>query len=411
MWVVVSLISVTTAPIVIRNPVVTKDVFFFNFALRDGHFMARPIFNPQQSLVGEIIHSLERFNPRFAWIQFLFSRRDYNHLLMHTKAELESYVQLANTSQYDTRSSQKIPRKELKTQWYKLAQARIKKIEQMLSKPTVIFAINGMWVSNEGNVSSSIHQIQELPLSLSSDDTDRLRAFVYRDPRILGMLIERRMVTDISASIYSYSQSREEPPSLIFGPDEIPYYVHMPAGTSAKGLSSIRAAAHLPVGGTLNAEEVAREEGNETSKPYYLAQSMNPENESPTNQATTWFKRQPEKGGECADGIEKRKRPLVASLNKLPTLEQPLDEEEAQRLSQIASRNVRTFEVLYESQNDSKQSGITQVLLSSSCETSGDDLEKIYIPQLESIYGKLEYTIISDNKPAFVASLANLMKV
>ena len=363
--------------------------------------MARPIFTPQQSLVGEIIHSLERFNPRFAWIQFLFARRDYAHLLMHTKAELESYVQSANTSQYDERSRQKLPRKEVKTQWYKLAQARIKKIEQLLSKPTVIFGINGLWVSNESNQASSSHQLQELPLSFSSDDTDRLRAFIYRDPRILRMLVERRMVTDISRSIYSYSGSREEPPSLIFGHDEIPYYIHMPAGSSAKGLSSIRPAAHLPVGGTLNVEEVARDDDSEIRKTDLGTQGQKVEDLIIPIQAI-----QVENVSETKTG---RQRPLVASLSKLPTLEQPLEEDEAQRLSQIVSRNVRTFEVVYESQGDLKQRGITQVLLSSSCETSKDDLEQVYIPQLESIYGKLDYNLVSDNRPPFVVeTLPNL---
>lgn len=38
----------------------------------------------------------------------------------------------------------------------------IKKIEQILSKPTIIFAINGMWVANENSSASIAHQIQEL---------------------------------------------------------------------------------------------------------------------------------------------------------------------------------------------------------------------------------------------------------
>ena len=396
--------------VVINKSITVSDVLFFNFALRDGHFMARPIFSPQQSLMGELVHSLERYNPQFAWIQFLFARRDYNHLLMYTKSELENYVQFANTPQYDERSRQKIPRKEAKSQWNKLAQARIKKIEQTLSKPTIIFAINGMWVASRGNGASNEHQIQELPLSFSCDDTDRLRAFIYRDPRMLRMLIQRRMVTDISPSIYRYSRSREEPPSLILGPDEIPYYVHMPAGISAKGLSSIRPAAHLPLGGTLNVEEVAREEESVSSKVDFSNSQQKLECMAPTTLATE--RSEHDKSSERMEyQIEKSQRPLVASLNKLPTLEEPLDEDEAQRISQIVSRNVRTFEVVYESHVDLNKSGTTQVLLSSSCKSSKDDLEKIYIPQLESIYGKLDYSAISDNRPPFVVEgLQDMLK-
>ncbi len=83
-------------------------------------------------------------------------------------------------------------------------------------------------------------------------------------------------------------------------------------------------------------------------------------------------------------------------MKKIPTLEEPLEEEEAQRLSQIISRNVRTFEILYDSEKG------TKVLLSSSSETAGDDLESVYIPQLESVYGKLDYELLSDKRPDFV---------
>lgn len=391
-----------------------NSVFFFNFALKDGHFMSRPIFNPQQSLVGEIIQSLERFNPRFAWIQFLFSQRDYNRLLMYTKSELENYVQHANTAQYDERSRQKIPRKEINSQWYKLAPPRIKKIEQILPKPTVIFTINGMWVGNSNNATSSLHQLQELPLSLCSDEIDRLRPFLYRDPRILRMLVERRMVTDISPSIYRYSHSREEPPSLILSPDEIPYYVHMPTGASAKGLSTIRAAAHFPVGGTLETRELMPVESSDN----YISSNTgdSPRSREPGPQ-------QQIQGGAKVQQLEQLTRTkddqnfsnqmnswsrgtLVATLKKIPTLEQPLEEDsEAQRISQIVSRNIRTFEILYDSQGDENSNAslaTTRVLLSSSCETASDDLESIYIPQLESVYGKLDYEILSDKRPDFL---------
>lgn len=393
-----------------------KKVFFFNFALKDGHFMARPLFNPQQSLVGEIIHSLERFNPRFAWIQLLFAQRDYNHLLMYTKAELENYVQFANTSEYDERTRQKIPRKEMNTQWYKLAQSRIKKIEQMLSKPTIVFAINGMWVADANRAANSLHQLQELPFSLCSDETDRLRGFTYGDPRILSMLVERKMVTDISPSIYKYSRSREEPPSLILSPDEIPYYIHMPTGASAKGLSSIRPAAHFPVGGTLKAHEVMpslalRTSTFERAQKDDSAQGQLPE-ESTTPQAATTMQavdqlHEMEGSQRLGDQINStQKGTLVAALKKIPTLEQPLEEDEAQRLSQIISRNIRTFEILYDAKGvlDERLNpkAVTTVMLSSSSETAHDDLESVYIPQLESVYGKLAYELLSDKRPRFV---------
>jgi hypothetical protein len=394
-------------------------VFFFNFALRDGHFMSQPVFNPQQSLVGEIIHSLERFKPRFAWIQFLFSQRDYNHLLMYTKAELENYAQLANTAHYDERSRQKITGKEANSQWYKLATPRIKKIELMLPKPTVVFAINGMWVANQSYTTSSLQQLQELPLSLCSDEIDRLRAFLYRDPRILRMLVERRMVTDISPSIYRYSRSREEPPSLIFTPDEIPYYIHMPTGASAKGLLTIRPAAHFPVGGTLKARELATAEGDDnyaSSKSGHVKRSREPQQEPAQSTEAKHLEQRPQ-GRENQNPIyqmkAKSRRILVAALRKIPILEQPLEKDEAQRLGQIISRNIRTFEIVYDSEGASGQSSrekeLTSVLLSSSSETVPDDLESVYIPQLESVYGKLDYEILADKRPEFLVE--NLTRI
>jgi hypothetical protein len=395
-----------------------RGVFFFNFALKDGHFMSRPIFNPQQFLVGEIIHSLERFNPRFAWIQFLFSQRDYNHLLMYTKSELENYVQFASTTQYDERSRQKIPRKEINSQWYKLATPRIKKIEQMLPKPTVIFAINGMWVANdENNATSSLNQLSELPLSLCSDEIDRLRPFLYRDPMILRMLVERRMITDISPSIYKYCHSREEPPSLILSPEEIPYYIHMPTGVSAKGLSTIRPAAHFPVGATLKTTELMPVESydNYDSSSKTEDTPIAPELEQQLFRIQENMKAQQlvelpqEKDNQnISNKMDSRKRgTLVAALRKIPTLEQALEEDEVQRLGQIVSRNIRTFEILYDSggmldENSNTSGATTKVLLSSSSETAIDDLEGVYIPQLESVYGKLDYELNSDKRPEFV---------
>jgi hypothetical protein len=380
-----------------------KRVLFFNFALRDGHFMARPVFNSKQSLMGETIQALERFSPRFAWIQFLFSQRDYNYLLMHSKTELENYIRFANTSEYDERSRQKIPRKEVNTQWYKFAAPRVKKIEEILSKPTVIFSINGMWVANENDSANIARQIQELPFSFCSDETDRLRAYCYKDPRILKMLVDRRMVTDISPSIYRYSRSREEPPSLILGPEEIPYYIHMPTGASARGLSSIKAAAHFPVGGTLKAREVVPKEDIDIHEKINRGGPVQMpllEQEIPiTPRAYGLGQLRKDKENGIITGEQKNNTsswPPLAALKKIPTLEEPLEEDEAERLSQIISRNVRTFELLYDSEKG------TKVLLSSSSETAGDDLESVYIPQLESVYGKLDYELLSDKRPEFV---------
>jgi hypothetical protein len=390
-----------------------REPLFFNFALKDGHFMSRPVFNPQQSLIGELIHSLERFKPRFAWIQFLFGQRDYNHLFMHTKSELEAYIQFAKTEEYDVRTRQRIPKKELHTQWNKLAPARIKKIEQTLSRVTVIFAINGLWVAGEQKTGiDSEAQLHELPLSFCSDDLDRLRAFTYRDPRILRLLLERRMVTNISSSIYRYSRSREEPPSLILTPDEIPFYVHMPTGASAKGLSSTKPAAHFPLGGTLKSDRAYRSSSLGGANRSGLARGGSGLDSSYSNgtsgiQETSQARELLSKREGNVEGqVARKSGPVVAVLKKLPTLEAPLSDDEAKRLSNLVSRNVRTFEILYDSQGSLDErfnaKATTTMLLSSSGQSQVDDLERVYIPQLESVYGRLDYELLEDTRPKFV---------
>jgi hypothetical protein len=368
-------------PIVNHLTRMKRLVCFFNFALKDGHFMSRPVYNPQQSLIGEVIHSLERLNPRFAWIQILFARHDYNHLLLHTKTELENYIAFANSPEYDKTSGEKIRRKEARSQWCKLATSRIRKIEQTLSKPTFSLAINGMWVSGEMQASSDCTDlVQELPFSFCSDDTDRLIPFVYHDPRLLKMLVERRMVTDVSPSVYRYSaSSREEPPSLILTPEELPHYIHMPAGPSARALTTIRPAAHFPSAGTLKAQKL------------------------------TQVRDEPKSPIEKDDAkMEREAGRVVAELKRIPVLEEALDEEdEAPRLSQLIPSNPRTFELIYDSEGTLedgtfKPKPLTSLLLSSSGIRSRYDLEEVYIPKLESIYGKLDYQILQDNRPGFL---------
>jgi hypothetical protein len=315
---------------------------------------------------------------------------------MHAKAALEGFVQVAKETRYDETSKQRVSRREVGTQWYKMAAPRIKKIEEVLSEPTIVFGIHGMWVANEKLQSNGIAQLSELPLSLCRDGTDRLRAFWYRDPRILRMLVERIFVSDIAPSIYRYQGSREEPPSLILTPSEIPFYVHMPVGESGRGLASIRSAAHFPVGGGLRAKEMMPKTSGPLEEDASLELPRAGESEGMVGNKHSRPDDQPQ---------SRKKGAVVAALRRVPTPEEPLAEAEAQRLSLVISRNVRTFEIVFDSRGatdeHSNPKPVSTLLLSSS-ETNGEDLERVYIPALESIYGKLDYEILRDKRPRFV---------
>jgi hypothetical protein len=96
--------------------------------------------------------------------------------------------------------------------------------------------------------------------------------------------------------------------------------------------------------------------------------------------------------------------PAVVALRKIPTPEEQLKEDEIKRLCQIATGNVRSFEIQYESNSDSHsyEPGFATILLSSCAANSREDLEGVYIPQLEAVYGKLDYEFLYDTRPRFV---------
>ena len=93
----------------------------------------------------------------------------------------------------DLVSGQERDRRELHRDFYRQADARMKKADDIVSKPTVTLAIQGMWVSDSDSKS-----IGTLPFDHCSDEHDSLAIFQYRDPRMLLELIDRRMVEDIS---------------------------------------------------------------------------------------------------------------------------------------------------------------------------------------------------------------------
>ena len=211
-----------------------KQVRFFNVSLRNGIVMSTPAYPEKQAFVAHLIRALETSNPDFAWIQFLFVRSDYGAALVRLKNSMHRAKIAIEQPSLDLISGQERDRRELHRDYYRRADARMKKVDDIVTKPTITMAIQGMWVSDEPDSSS-----HALPFDHCSDEHDSLAVFQYRDPRMLLELVDRRMVADISEYLDRYTRSRLEPPSFLVTPEELQSYVHLPAGELAASLRSL----------------------------------------------------------------------------------------------------------------------------------------------------------------------------
>jgi hypothetical protein len=171
---------------------------------------------------------IERADPDFAWIQFLFVRSDYGADLVRPKNSMHRAKAAIEQPSVDLISGEEQDRKQLYRDYYRRADSRMKKVDDIVTKPTITMAIQGMWVSD---VPDSAYA---LPFDHCSDEHDSLALFRYRDPRILLELVDRRMVVDISKYFDRYTRSRLEPPSFLVTPEELQSYVHLPAGENTQ---------------------------------------------------------------------------------------------------------------------------------------------------------------------------------
>lgn len=206
----------------------------------------------------------------------------------------------------------------------------MKKVDDIVTKPTITLAIQGMWVSDEPG------SIKALPFDHCVDEHDSLAIFQYRDPRMLIELVDRRMVEDISKYLDGYTKSRLEPPSFIVTPEELQSYVHLPAGETAMSLSSL--------------------EGGTSTRGFTPA---------------------------AVDGEEANRGEVSSNLVKLvavPKMEKVLEDGSVQPLAHLASSSVRTFELVY-------RHGRTGLLLSA--ETVAEMTR--YAGLLSTVYGGLKF--------------------
>jgi hypothetical protein len=318
-----------SGPPPVSQKLARKNVRFLSASLRNGVVMSTPAYPEKQAFVAHLIRALETSNPRFAWIQFLFVRSDYRAALVRLKNSIRAAKLLIEQPSVDLVSGQESERRELHRDYYRRADSRMKKVDDIVTKPTATLAVQGMWVSDDPG------SINALPFDHCVDEHDSLAVFLYRDPRMLLELVDRRMVQDISKYLDGYTKSRLEPPSFIVTPEELQSYVHLPAGETAASLSSL---------------------GGGTSTRGFTPASVDGEEANL---------------GEVSSNLVR----LVA----VPKMEKVLEDSSVQPLAHLASSTVRTFELVYEG-------GKTEVLLSAE---TVEDMKK-YASLLSLVYGRLK---------------------
>lgn len=331
-----------------------KRVRFFSVSLRNGIVVSTPSYREDQAFVGQLIRSIEAANPEFAWVQFLFLRSNYGPDLVRLRNQMHRAKVTIEQPAIDLVSGQEHDRRELHRDFYRQADARMKRVDDIASKPTITLAIQGMWVEDKDSP-KPVSTL--LPFDHCSDLHDCLAVFEYRDPRMLLELVDRRMVTDISAYLDAFTKSRLEPPSFIVTPQELQSFVHLPAGEVIKSIHPIKwgtSMINFDRGATGSAG--SREEGN-----LPLAVQSN-----------------------------------LLRLVEIPEMNAKLGEESLQPLDHLASERVRTIELVY-------WLGKTEILLSS--ETL-DDMSR-YAMLLASVYGDLKIEP-AERHPAFLRNLPGM---
>jgi hypothetical protein len=351
---------------------------FFNIALKNGHIMSRPRYEPEQEFIGNFIHELEQRDPDFAWIQFIFQQVDYSRQLMMLKNELLSYKRFAETPEVNG-NGEPMKRKELDSEWYRTVELRCKKIDELISSHQVLLGIQGMWVEKSEEAIHGISgPLRSVPIGLSTfqscrDEIDSLAIFTYRDPRVLLELVRRRFVTDISWYFRKYSGSRMESPSLIIAAEDLGSYVHLPVGNITEHLSSLlppsfdeeehnKEFTTFGVGSGLNSGDspyaIRRKEDRSSISDLLLLPVVEPQTEIKTSKGNFHISR----------------------MKTIPQIHQKLDAEAFSRLKHLPSPYTRSFELLY-------NRGRTSLLIGSADER---DLEA-YKRFLVSIYGGFEF--------------------
>jgi len=306
--------------------------------------MSTPGCEEKQILIADLIRVLETSNPDFAWVQFLFVRSNYSQALVRLKNSIHKTKIAIEQPSVDLISGQERDRRELHRDYYRRAEARMKKIDDVVTKPTITMAIQGMWVG-----SRDPRQTIALPFEHCADEHDSLALFLYRDPRMLLELIDRRMLEDITRYLDNYTGSRVEPPSFLLTPGELSCYIHLPAGGLVGSLNSLS-------WGTFGKGLI--------------------------------------RGNVAGEGQAKSRDDINSSLvqlTKVPKIEKALDDRDIEALSRLASTTPRSLELVYCEKKTN--------LLLGAC--SVDDL-RAFVGILDSVYGELKCERLNPLPPFLV---------
>jgi hypothetical protein len=321
---------------------------FYNVSLRNGTVVSTPSYPEKQAFCATLIHALEIADPDFAWIQFLFVKSDHGSALVRLKNSIERAKGEIERPALDFISGSERVRRELGRDFYRLADSRMKKVDDVATKPMTMLAIQGMWVSKEDS-----SRVDALPFDHCSDEHDSLAVFQYRDPRMLRELVGRRMVTDVGEYLDRYTKSRLEPPSFMATPEGLESFVHLPAGEMVESLRSIT------WGNSARGYNRAKVEGD--AKP--------------------------------DSGLREDVTSSIVRLAGVPKMEKILEDDSIQPLAHLASATVRTFELVYSARH-------TELVLSAE---SVDDMRK-YAHLLDSVYGDLDLET-NEKVPEFLRQL------
>jgi hypothetical protein len=178
----------------LTTPSPKKDVRirFFNVSLKNGTVVSTPSYPEKQTFCAALVRALESANPDFAWVQFLFVKSPHGASLVGLKNSMRRAKADIERPSMDLVSGNEQERRELGRDFYRQADARTRKADELATKPLVTLAVQGMWVSTrEGST------VDALPFDHCADEHDSLAVFQYRDPRMLRELADRRMGTDI----------------------------------------------------------------------------------------------------------------------------------------------------------------------------------------------------------------------
>jgi hypothetical protein len=324
---------------------------FFNVSLRNGTVVSTPSYPEKQAFCATLIQALEAANPDFAWIQFLFVKSDHGKALVGLKNSIERAKGEIERPALDFLSGEERVRRELNRDFYRLADSRMKKVDDIVTKPMAMLAIQGMWVSKEDS-----SRVDVLPFDHCSDEHDSLAVFPYRDPRMLRELVDRRMVADIREYLDRYTKSRLEPPSFMATPEGLESFVHLPAGEMVESLRSV----------------------------------------SWGNSARGYNRAKIEGDAKADSGLREDVTSNMVRLAGIPKMEKILEDDSIQPLGHLSSTTVRTFELIYSARR-------TELVLSAE---TVDDMRK-YAHLLDSVYGDLDLET-AEKVPAFLRLLLAL---